>query len=87
MASEIGDAFDSLKGEIESEEMTIADMDSDEVLDQLDKDQIRDYIDLEAPTGDIVLRIPGMEDREKLRRFLETEIFTSCREQEANINF
>lgn len=55
---------------------------ADEILNLLDKDEIIEYL---TDDGYQLLRLDYLQDREKLRNFLETEIYTSYNQQKANL--
>lgn len=83
---EIGAAFDTMQDDLKDCEKEISDMEAEEVLKRVDSDEILDFVRFNFPDM-LNVRVKSIEQMEKLRTFLETEIFPFYRDQEDNILF
>lgn len=83
---EMGAAFDTMQNDLKDCEKEISDMEAEEILKIVDSDEILDYVRFNFP-GMLNVRVKSIEQMEKLRTFLETEIFPFYRDQEDNILF
>lgn len=83
---EMGAAFDTMQEDLKDCEKDISDMEAEEVLKRVDSDEILDFVRFNFPDM-LNVRVKLIEQMEKLRTFLETEIFPFYRDQEDNILF
>jgi hypothetical protein len=86
LKTELGAAMDTMQDELNDSEKDFTDMEAEEILKKVDSDEILDFVRFNFPQF-VSVKIKSVEQIEKLRTFLETEIFPYYRDQEDNILF
>ena len=86
LKTELSATVESISEELDNETIDLSDVDVEDVLAKLDDDDIFSYVTERNP--DILqVRVKSLALADKLKTFLETEIYPLYKDQESNILF